>query len=50
MEDRKLKLSGYKRKENTCSKCGWKTIVETDVLSDSQIDNVHKCQKGKGKQ
>ena len=50
MEEKKLKLPGYKRTESLCAKCGWKTIVETDFLSDSQIDNMHKCQKGKGKQ
>ena len=48
MEEKKLKLPGYKRTESLCAKCGWKTIVESDFLSDTQLKTIHKC-KGKGK-
>ena len=48
MEEKKLKLPGYKRTESLCPKCGWKTIVESDFLSDTQLKTIHKC-KVKGK-
>ena len=48
-EEKKMKLPGYKRTEITCSKCGVKTIIESDFLSDAQIKTLHKCTKGKGK-
>lgn len=47
MEEKKPKLSGYKKREHTCSKCGIKTIVESDFLSDSEAKTLHKCKKGK---
>lgn len=47
MEEKKLKLSGYKKREYTCSKCNVKTIVESDFLSDSEAKALHKCKKGK---
>lgn len=50
MEDKKLKLPGYKVTRYTCEKCGCKTTVESDFLSDSQIKASHKCIKGKDKQ
>ena len=48
MEEKKLKLPGYKRTESICSKCGWKTTVESDFLSEAQAFALHKCRKGKG--
>ena len=41
-------LSGYKRIELNCDKCGSKVIVETDYLSETQAKGQHKCKKGKG--
>lgn len=49
MEEKKLKLSGYKKREYTCSKCNVKTIVESDFLSDSEAKALHKCRKEKGR-
>ena len=41
-------LTGYKRIELSCEKCGNKIIVETDYLSETQAKSQHKCKKGKG--
>ena len=46
-EEKKLKLPGYRKTEILCSKCGAKTIVESDFLSDTQMKTLHKCKKGK---
>lgn len=48
MTPEKIKgLTGYKRFEVTCAKCGSKVIIETDYLSETQAKAVHKCKKGK---
>ena len=46
-DEKKIKLPGYKRTEIICSKCGVKTIIESDFLSDTQMKTLHKCKKGK---
>ena len=46
-KEKKLKLPGYRKTEILCSKCGVKTIVESDFLSDTQMKTLHKCKKGK---
>ena len=48
MKEKKLRLLGYKKTESLCLKCGWKTIIESDFLSDTQLKTIHKC-KGKNK-
>lgn len=40
-------LTGYKKFELSCTKCGSKVIIETDYLSEAQAKTVHKCKKGK---
>ena len=46
-EEKKLKLPGYRKTEILCLKCGVKTIIESDFLSDTQMKTLHKCKKGK---
>ena len=48
MEDKKHRVTGYKRTEKICSKCGCRTVVESDFLSEAQALALHKCRKGKG--
>ena len=43
------RLPGYKQYTFICDKCGRKTIVESDFLTDSQAKSVHKCVKEKSK-
>ena len=47
-EEKKIRLTGYTRTEVICSKCGVKTIIESDFLSEAQMKAQHKCKKGKG--
>ena len=46
-EEKKIKLPGYKRTEYRCDKCGCKTVVESDYLSETQAKAIHKCRKVK---